>query len=199
MARPRTVSDEQIIEATRRLTRARGPQVSVEAIAADIGVSGQAVLKRFGSRNGLLIRAFQPPPMPDFLTTIGNGPDTRPFATQLSDLARDMAGLFAAQAQDFALLRWTPAEIKESLMPPGTEPAPVVAVREVTAWLERCATAGVIRRGIDFESAALAFLGALQVRAVLEFVVGRSFGHSDDETYVASVVDLFTRATANPE
>jgi hypothetical protein len=46
-------------------------------------------------------------------------------------------------------------------------------VREVTAWLERCATAGVIQRGIDCESAALAFLGALQVRAVLEIVVGR--------------------------
>jgi AcrR family transcriptional regulator len=55
MARPFTVSDEQIIEATRRLTRARDPQVSVEAIAADVGVSGQAVLKRFGSRN------FAPP------------------------------------------------------------------------------------------------------------------------------------------
>ncbi|WP_380169652.1 TetR/AcrR family transcriptional regulator [Jannaschia sp. R86511] len=193
------MSDEQITDATRRLIRAGGPQVSVEAIAAEVGVSGQAVLKRFGSRNALLIHAFQPPPMPAFLSTIDDGPDDRPFATQLHDLARDLTGLFATQAQDFAILRWTPVEIRESLMPPGTEPAPVVAVRQVTAWLERCTTAGHIRQDVDCEAVALAFLGALQVRAVLEFVTGRPPGHADDATYLATVVELFTRATARPQ
>lgn len=199
MARPRTVSDEQIIEATRRLIRAGGPQVPVEAIAAEVGVSGQAVLKRFGSRNRLIIEAFRPPPMQDLLTAMQNGPDERPLSDQLTNLAGDMDGLFATQAQDFAILRWTPAEIKESLVPPGTDPPPVTAIRFVTAWLERSAEQGLVRTDIDLESAALAFLGALQVRAILHFVVGRSPAQADDETYIASVVDLFSRAIGKPD
>lgn len=198
MARPRTVSDEQILEATRRLIRAGGPQVPVEAIAAEIGVSGQAVLRRFGSRNRLVVEAFGPPPMQDLLTAVQNGPDQRPLADQLTDLARDLAGLLATQAQDFAILRWTPADIKDSLVSPGTDPPPLVAVRSVTAWLERSAEQGLVRTDIDLESAALAFLGALQVRAILHFVIGRSPGQADDETYIASVVDLFSRAIGKP-
>lgn len=198
MARPRTVSDEQIIEATRRLARLHGPQVSVDAIATDIGVSGQAVLKRFGSRKALLVQAFRPPPMPQVLTTIHDGPDGRPFATQLSELAHDMTALFAAQAQDFAVLRWTPADIRESLMPPDTDPTPVVAVKLVTSWFQRCTQAGLARPYIDCESAAIALLGALQIRAVLEFSVGQKPGHADESVYVASIVDLFVHAVGHP-
>lgn len=198
MARPRTVSDERIIEATRRLIRAGGPQVSVEAIAADVGVSGQAVLKRFGSRNRLLTEAFRPPPIDDLLAAIQAGPDERPLPEQLTDLARLLADLFATQAQDFAILRWTPSDIKESLLPPDTEPPPVTVIRSVAAWFERGAERGLVRTETDLESAALAFLGALQVRAILQFVLGRAPGQADDEAYLTSVVTLYSSALGQP-
>lgn len=193
MARPRTVSDEQIIEATRRLIRAGGPQVPVEAIAAEVGVSGQAVLKRFGSRSRLVLEAIRPPPMQDLLTAMQHGPDERPLSDQLTDLAGDMAGLFATQAQDFAILRWTPTDIKESLVPPVTDPPPVTAIRAVTAWLQRGRERGLVGTDIDLESAAL------QVRAILHFVVGRSPAQADDQAYISSVVDLFSRAIGKPD
>ncbi len=194
MARPRTVSDEQILDAARRLIRTRGPHVPVEAIAAEVGVSQQAVLKRFGSRDQLLIQTLRPPPTPAFFAALQEGPDQRPFVEQLADISVAVASLIATQAQDFAALRWSSASIKDVLVPPDAPPAPLAAVQQVSSWLQRCADRGLIRHDVDVEATALALIGALQVRSLFDHLFDQPPIDADHHSYVAVVVDTFARA-----
>src|SRR5687767_14324289 len=60
MARPLTVTDEQIVEATRSAVLEKGAQVSLDSVAKQIGVTSPALLKRFGTRENLLIAALIP-------------------------------------------------------------------------------------------------------------------------------------------
>jgi len=194
MARPRTVSDKQILDAARRLIRTRGPHVPVEAIAAEVGVSQQAVLKRFGSRDQLLIESLRPPPAPAFFAALEQGPDQRPFIEQLTDISAAVAGLIATQAQDFAALRWSSASIRDVLVPPDAPPAPLAAIQQVSAWLQRCAERGLIRHDVDAEATALALIGALQVRSLFDHLFDQPPIEADHLSYVAVVVDTFGRA-----
>lgn len=194
MARPRTVSDEQILDAARRLIRTRGPHVPVEAIAAEVGVSQQAVLKRFGSRDQLLIATLRPPPTPAFFAALEQGPDRRPFVEQLTEISAAVAALIVSQAQDFAALRWSSASIRDVLVPPDAPPAPLAAIRRVSAWLQRCAERGLIRHDIDAEATALALIGALQARSLFDHLFDQPPIDADHDSYVAVVVDTFERA-----
>lgn len=194
MARPRTVSDEQILDVTRRLIRIRGPHVPVEAIAAEVGVSQQAVLKRFGSRDQLLVETLRPPRTPAFFATLQAGPDHRPFIEQLTDICVAAAAFVATQAQDFAALRWSSASIRDVLVPPEAPPAPLAAIEQVSSWLQRCADRELIRNDIDTQSTALALLGALQARSLFDHLFDRSPIDASHDTYVAAVVDTFARA-----
>src|SRR5215207_6589015 len=56
MARPRTVSDAQIMMATIGAMARLGPvKLTLAEIAADLGLSAAALVKRFGSKRGLLL------------------------------------------------------------------------------------------------------------------------------------------------
>lgn len=60
MTRPRTVTDQAILDAARHCAMERGPAVSLDVIAERVGVTSPALLKRFGSRQDLMIAALRP-------------------------------------------------------------------------------------------------------------------------------------------
>ena len=60
MARPRTVSDEDVLAAARKVFLARGPGAPVSDIAARVGLSQPALFRRFGDKNEILRRALEP-------------------------------------------------------------------------------------------------------------------------------------------
>src|ERR1700704_6691752 len=105
MARPRIVSDERILDATRAAVRLKGPSVSLDTIAARLGISQPALLKRFGTRNKLFIAALKPPEKPPFLPQIDSGPDDRPLQQQLQELLEAMAEFFDEMAPCISALR----------------------------------------------------------------------------------------------
>ena len=135
--RPRSVSDDEILDVTRSMIRTHGPSVSTDAIGAQLGVSGQAILKRFGSRDRLLTDALRPPSPPPVFAVLINGPDDRPFADQLSEFATAAAEFFARLSQDYVALRWSTVSIGDLLAPPdGSPPAPVLGIPDSgsVAW-----------------------------------------------------------------
>lgn len=67
MARPRQISDEQILTTMCSCVLSHGPQVSLDLVAKELGVTGPALLKRFGTREELMLRALRPPEVPAFL------------------------------------------------------------------------------------------------------------------------------------
>jgi AcrR family transcriptional regulator len=59
MPRPKTLSDEQVLETVHRLIHEQGPEaVTFAGVAAACGLSGATLVQRFGSKAALLQRAL---------------------------------------------------------------------------------------------------------------------------------------------
>ena len=74
MARPRLITDEQILQTMRASVLEHGPAVSLDLVAEKLKVTGPALLKRFGTRQALMIEALKPPEEP---TTTRRKPQRR--------------------------------------------------------------------------------------------------------------------------
>jgi AcrR family transcriptional regulator len=55
VGRPRTFDDADIFEATARIVGRVGSQLTLATVAAEVGCTGQALYKRFGSKRNLLL------------------------------------------------------------------------------------------------------------------------------------------------
>ena len=67
MARPRLITDEQILTTMRSCVLEHGAQVSLDVVAQQLGVTSPALLKRFGSLEALMLEALRPPEDPAFI------------------------------------------------------------------------------------------------------------------------------------
>src|ERR1700738_128371 len=97
MARPRRISDEEILVAVRRAVLKQGPHVSIDVVAELLGVTAPALFRRFGSRNDLLTAALKPEERPSFIDDLERGPDQRLVVVQLVELFSRI-GAFVAEA-----------------------------------------------------------------------------------------------------
>ena len=90
MGRPRTVTDEQILEAAREVFIEQGASAPTATIAERLWLSQAALFKRFGTKEELLIAAVRPLP-PPWLEQVQQGPDERPIPEQLKELGLQIA------------------------------------------------------------------------------------------------------------
>jgi len=113
MARPRRVSDEEVLSSVRRAVLEHGPSVSMDHIAAELGVTPPAIFRRFGSRNELLIAALKPDEEPSFLAALAAQAGARPLlaAGRIADDAD--TSLFAEAVSLTALAGSTTAALTD--------------------------------------------------------------------------------------
>jgi AcrR family transcriptional regulator len=189
MARPRTVSDEQILEATRTAVRLKGARVSLDAIAERIGISQPALLKRFGTRNKLFIAALRPPEKPPFLPRLEAGPDDRPLQVQLEELFSAMADFFDDVAPCISALR-------ESGIPPSEvdrKPFGMHTLNGLIVWLKRATEKGLAEVA-DPEGAAVACLASIFMPAMLTHHLGKRTWKRDARQMVQPMSSLWAKA-----
>ena len=136
MGRPRQVSDEQMLEAARRVFFTRGVQAPVNEVALALGVSHTAVFARFRSKEALLIAAFAPPMTLPFLDELERGPDARPVRTQLLELARNFVGYFERLDQRWAVLQAAGIGL-DKVFAGRVRPSPLAAQEAMREWVER--------------------------------------------------------------
>jgi AcrR family transcriptional regulator len=191
MARPRLISNEQIVQAMRACVLEHGPAVALDTVADQLGVTAPALLKRFGSRQALLIAALKPPDEPAWLGGLAAGPDGRPFAAQLLAHFEQAFAFFEEAVPCISALRESgvPAEQVLDLKKGG----PVRALRALSAWLERAHAAGLIEVAMP-ETAATAMLGALQTRAFTSHVARLHYSARSNRAYLEELAELFARA-----
>lgn len=195
MARPRTISDEQILETACRCFLEHGPSVPTETIAQQLGVSAQALLKRFQSKQDLLLAAVLPPAEAPWAALVEAGPDDRPLRVQLTEIIHELAGFYVDISRRMAVLRFSGIDPQE-LRKRYTEPPPLRNLRIVSAWFERAAGQALIRP-TDYEVAALMILSAMHGPAMVAGLLGEQpTGHTRDE-YVAAVVELIVGGLEN--
>ncbi|MFI0445978.1 TetR family transcriptional regulator [Actinomadura sp. 6N118] len=171
MARPRTTSDEAILGATARALGRLGPgRLTLNAVAAEAGLSPATLVQRFGSKRGLLLA---------FVQRAERGA-RRPFERARQDHGSPLDALRAAMAA-LASDVGTPEELANSLGllqldltdPEFREHARTftrVTREEISALLTEAVTAGELAAGTDparlARSVQVAYNGTLIVWAL---------------------------------
>ena len=196
MARPRQVSDDEILEAARAVFLEHGPSVSTQVIADRLGVSQAALFKRFGTKQDLMLRAMAPPAVPEWVPLVEQGPDDRPIPEQLLDIANLVSDFFERMMPRLAIIKASGINVDDVLnrydMPP-----PVRARAALVRWLEVAQEQG--RLGpIDPATTGTMLLGSLQGRVFLEKVLGIRVVENRD-TYISELIQTLWRGIAPVE
>jgi AcrR family transcriptional regulator len=192
MARPRLISNEQILAMMKASVLERGPHVSLEVVAERLGVTTPALLKRFGTRQELMVHALRPPEHPAWLALVERGPDGRPFAVQLEEVLKAIIEFFAEAMPCMVALRESGIP-NHVLYAEHRVPPPIQGLRLLTTWLQRACDKGLISTDAP-ETAATAILGSLQARAFMAHLMKKPFTARSQVTYVREVTQLFVRA-----
>lgn len=191
MARPRLISDEQILAAMRACVIERGPAVSLEKVADELNVTAPALLKRFGSRQELLLKALKLP-SPDRLLAAFDAPtDERPLEAQLASLFEETWAFFAEAIPCVTALRESGLGNDQILRAAKT--GPLNTIKALTRWLERAQQKGLIESAAH-ESVATAMLGALQTRVFTSHVLKVTVSARSQREYIHDIAELFARA-----
>ncbi|MCA9035003.1 MAG: TetR/AcrR family transcriptional regulator [Planctomycetaceae bacterium] len=194
MARPQTISNEQIIETARECYLEHGAAVSTDVIAERLGVSAQALLKRFGTKTDLLIAAMRPPARAPWVPVAEAGPDDRPVDKQLAGLLEQIAVYFDDLARRMAVLRWSQIDLAQ-VISGYSEPPPLVSIRTLAGWLERCSARGLLQT-MDYQATSMMLLSALHGPTMLTDILGQHpTGHSRRQ-YVRLLVRNFLQGLA---
>ena len=135
MARPRTVTDEQILQAARRCFIEGGPAVPLTRIASEVGVSPAAICKRMGSKSELLLKSlhivdWDPPPLQWLLS----GPTKGMLKPQLVRSLDGGFSMLSAQFPTLVALRLS----DQPMFPDPDRPTPPERFRTALSdWIRR--------------------------------------------------------------
>ena len=195
MARPRLITNEQILATTRQAVVEHGASVSLDDVAECLGVTGPALIKRFGSRKELMLGALMPPERPEFFSIFERGPDDRPIETQLLELFERMFGFFNEHMPCLMALRELGYD--REMFQRWKSHTPILAMERMTEWLSVAHRRRLIG-ACNFETVATAMLGALSHRAFLAHMLKRRSRAIDQQRYAAELANLFTRALQTP-
>lgn len=195
MGRPRQVLDEDILEAARACFIEHGASVSTETIAARLGVSGPALLKRFGSKRELLKAAFGVSTTPPWLGLMAQGPDERDLRVQMREVAGAIDAFFRKMVPAFAVLREagiTPEDLRGKN---GELPPPAQTYETVAGWFRRAQEQGRLRGGDSGVMGAM-FLAGLQYRHFLAHITNQVVPPEEGDPWVDRMVDVFWHGIA---
>lgn len=165
MARPKTVTDQEIIDGARRCFAEHGPSVSLMAIGEAIGVSAAAILKRMGSkeeliRASLISDGWSPP----WLKELKDGPEEGPMKPQLNRLLRSAFAMLTDFLPTIVALRLSGFDLVDA-----NKPGPPELFRAALAgWIRRAGDRGGFQ--VDSpEAASVLLVGAIQSNAFVNW------------------------------
>ena len=170
MARPRSVTDQEIIDAARRCFTEHGPSASLSAIGEQVGVTAAAILKRMGSKEALLKASLTSGDWaPPWLLELRSGPVEGPMKRQLV-VTLDRAFTMLEQfLPSIVAIKLSGVEFLHD-----DKPAPPDIFRaELAAWIRRAGA----RDGFEApspEAASLLLVGAVQSAAFMAWARGKA-------------------------
>ena len=197
MGRPRTVSDEVILEAARAVFLEHGPSASTQAIADRLNLSQAAIFKRFRTKHDLMLAALRPPP-PPFLPELVTGPDLdRPLEEQLRAIARSVVVFFRAMVPCLMVLKSSGVDLEQTLNT-YEEPPPVMVRRLLTGYFQRAMDAGLARPADPVAAASLC-LGAFHMHSFISHLTDQIMSDEDLFAFSDAVVDVLWHGIAPQE
>lgn len=194
MARPRKVSDEQILESARRCFLEHGPSVSTTVIAERLGVSQAALFKRFKTKEDLLIASLMPTQREPWMQRLVDGPEPGDISRQLVEIGTEQMLFFQRLIPALTMLRASDIDHK-AVFAKFEIPPPLRGYMILKEWLKRAKAQGRIRAESP-ENLAYMILGALQVRPFYSHLTGELMEKKDVEAYVCDVVATLWKSIA---
>ncbi len=187
--RPRSFSDEDLLETANRLFLEFGPSVSTSRIAEALGVSQAALFKRIATKKELMIRALAPRVLPAWFDRLSRGPDERPVGEQLHDIITEMEEFFSRMMPSLMVLRAAGISPNSMLKLFPGEPPPLRARRVLTQFFVELNAQG--RTDVASpEVTAAAFMGAIHNYHTLAHMLGDQSA-ARCENFAEDLVDLF--------
>ncbi len=171
MARPRQVSDEQVIEAARAVFMEHGPKAPVSMIAGRVGLSDAALFKRFGTKQDLLLAALLPPEVPVFMSLLDAGPVPGDVREQLIEIGTTIAEALGRMIPCLSILHAAGLDHRQAFERYDVPP-PIRAQRSFAAWIRAAQEQGAIGDHVDPDTVAMTVMGAMHFRTFLCGVVG---------------------------
>ena len=145
MARPLTVSNEEILEIARSCFLEHGPGVSTTVIAEQVGLSQASLFKRFGTKKSLMMAALRPPDSLPWMPILEAGPGPEPLSEQLVSIGVLMSTFLRQLVPCLSILRASGVDQRGLLDRFEGPPPPVLTVRALQAWFERAQAQGLLR------------------------------------------------------
>lgn len=195
--RPKTISDEEILEVVRTCVLNEGPAVSTQIIAEQVGVSQATLFKRFGNKVHLISRALLlGVQAPNLIRSLEADVDRDQPEKQLFEMATQLQAFFEKMVPCWSALRSAGIEPPESL----PKEAPPVQIRlALENWIRTLQHEGIARDTEHPETIAIAMIGALQTRSFRRHIIRDIYMTQSDEEYVKDLVSLTWRALSKKE
>ncbi len=195
MGRPRTVSDEVILETARTVFLEHGPRASTQAIADRLSLSQAALFKRFGTKQELMNAALMPALMPTFVAEVTAGPTRdRPLDEQLRAIGRSVVVFFRRMVPCVMVLKAAGADL-EQLLSSFEEPPPIMARRLLSDYFQRAMDEGLARPAAPLAVASL-FLGAFHINSFMSHVIDKTMCDETLFLFSDAVVDVLWHGIA---
>ena len=195
--RPKTISDEEILEVVRSCVLNEGPAVSTQIIANQVGVSQATLFKRFGNKVHLITRALLlGVEAPNLIRGLEAEVDCDNPKEQLLKMAINLHAFFEKMVPCWSALRSAGIEPPENL--PKDAP-PVRGRLALENWVRTLQEAGVITAQEHPESISISLIGALQTRSFRRHIIRDNYMLQSDEEYVEEIVAFYWRALTTKE
>jgi AcrR family transcriptional regulator len=188
MARPQTVSDEQISAAARAVFVEHGPNAAVALVGKRLGVSHAALLQRAGSKRELMLGALWPD-RPAAVDALREPPPRENADEALVGILLGLMGFLQVVIPNLVVLR--SAGLPVGRPGPG-EPAPALIRRLLADWLDQAQQSGALAPTPPW-ALAEGLLGAIEARCFNGYLGGAGYAEGSDRAFVEAVVAGLTR------
>ncbi len=144
VARPVTITDEQILEAARHVFLKDGRDASTVEIARLAGVSEGSIFRRFTTKEALFRAAIKPPAVPSWVRELDILSGKGDMRGNLRQIAHEIIR-FAQQRMPLVMLGWSHKPSADNSVPDEDEPAFVRDSRRFAEFLQQEVDRGRLR------------------------------------------------------
>ena len=195
MARPITITDEQILEAARTVFLKDGMNASTVEIARLAGVSEGSIFRRFPTKDALFRAAIKPPSVPSWVRELDLLSGQGEMRDNLIRIVREIIH-FAQERIPFAMLGWSHKPSSDSVSP--DEEAPIVRDSRRLAWFLQQEVERGRLRPCQVDMVARLLLGPC-LNLVLDSVVNKQPLTAEEiDRFTADLVETLWQGIAPP-
>ena len=193
MARPSTITDQQILEAARGVFLEKGIRATTAEVAERAGIAEGSIFNRFKTKHDLFCAAMLPVDEPEWVQSLPSRVGEGDVRETLDALGLEIIDFFRTLLP-LMMMAWSnpaPSGLPSALSMPN--PPPVRGLKKLAGFFEAEMRAGRLRR-TDAEIVARMFIGSLIHYVFLELLL-----KAQDElplpgpTYVRGLVQTLWR------